>query len=47
MQQLLETFQMIKHRESTFICSFPQRFGSLVAAATVCILIESTYAQLM
>jgi hypothetical protein len=38
----MESVQMKKHRDSIFIRSFPQRFGSTMAAPATCILIEGT-----
>jgi hypothetical protein len=38
----METLQMIKHRESVFIRTFPQCLDSDLAAPVACILIENT-----
>jgi hypothetical protein len=38
----METLQMIKHRESVFIRTYPQHHDSNVAAPDACILIKIT-----
>jgi hypothetical protein len=43
----METFQMIKHRDSIFIRLFPQRFDSFWQPASDLPTIENTYEQLM
>jgi hypothetical protein len=45
-EAIMEAFQMNKYSETTFIRSFLQRFGLLLAATAAAILIENTYEQL-